>query len=100
MIHNPKRILLIERWSGWLAWFSLVSGIISLMVILFGFFTGQIYSHPYHVDFTVRLLRQSDTIVTYLQPLITTKVMFLLLQGISKATHFLRKYYAQISTAK
>ena len=100
MLHHPKRTRMIERWSHWLAWLSLLNGGLSYVVLIALSLNSSEESSLTYVRFTEQIFTKAGMILNYLGPIISTAALFLLLMGVSLVTRLLRIYYTAISISK
>ena len=98
MLHDPKRIQLVERWSCWLAWLYLFSGTINIILILIIQLTNQEDTSNYLHEYLSNFWYHTNEVLIYLGPIVKTLATSFLLWGISIVIRFLRKYYAQITS--
>jgi hypothetical protein len=91
MLHHPKRILLIEKWSRWLAWLAVFSGGISIIVLVLVKSGAPAEAFPIY-SYGKTFAAQANSILFYLQPLASTLASFLMLMGVSLVTRLLRMY--------
>ena len=100
MLHDPKRIQLVERWSRWLAWFYLFSGAIGFLIVLIAQLSNQNKATNYFSAIFDISWDQANILLSNLKLIVSTLATFLLFLGISTVIRFLRKYYAQITAGE
>jgi hypothetical protein len=99
MLHDPKRIRLIERWARWLAWLNLIGAVVALLAFRTVFATGNLYNILYNLSGLNHLgfWEKAPEFTRYFLPGLSALADFFFLIGISITVRFLRGYYAHIS---
>lgn len=101
MLHNPKRLNRIETWSRWLAWLDLIAATGYLILL-----TVKLFTKTFYITYTsmpsdwLSFWDKAPIVTASIETIFGLLSGFLFLMGISKATRFLRAYYAQITAGE
>lgn len=100
MLHDPKRILTIEKWARWIAWVNLVSAVgYAVLFIIKQINPPPIYPYSVLSSDVQSILFKAPNMLNSLVPILRCMGLFLFLIGMSKTIRFLRHSYAKFAAA-
>lgn len=103
MLHNPKRLHLIETVSRWFAWLNFVSAVAYAVFFMYRITTDSLHFNLVAPTFPMEILgfwEKAPEVTKSIFTIFGALASFLFMLGVSKAVRFLRAYYAQVTAVE